>query len=113
MGSRKKGTRYEATVFVDRAAVKFAEQALDDCNVMCEDEVKTFTASFPDGKVVDVKLVGSQNGPAWTEAVIFEREHGSPFLRCRGFTEVSDSLLGPWHLECDGVEYVVNMKEKD
>ena len=70
-----------------------------------EDHTITYTVQFPDGKEMDIKCCGTQDGPSWTEAVLFD-EYGNQ-LCC---TEPDYSFDGPWELQYEGICYTVNIK---
>lgn len=65
--------------------------------------VHIWTASFTDGKEVDIKMNSSEDD-FWTEGVLFD-DDGSE-LCC---SDVSDSLEGEWEFEYNGNKYVVNV----
>ena len=70
-----------------------------------EDHTITYTVQFPDGKEMDIKCCGTQDGPSWTEAVLFD-EYGNQ-LCC---TEPDYSFDGPWELQYEDTLYTVNIK---
>ncbi len=67
-----------------------------------EDNIISITAKFSDGKEMDIKCCGVQDGkePAWTEAVLFD-ENGWELC----FTDPNDVFIGSWELEDDGIMY--------
>lgn len=69
-----------------------------------ENETITHTAVFPNGMQMDVKCCGSQDGPSWTEAVLFDR-HGCELTH----TEVCEDYMGVWALVHDGIRYVTHI----
>lgn len=66
------------------------------------DNIITHTAQFPDGMQMDIKCCGSQDGPSWTEAVLFD-QNGQE-LTC---TEVCEEYMRLWELEYSGIKYFV------
>lgn len=73
-----------------------------------EDETITYTAKFPDGKEMDVKCCGCQDGPSWTEAVLFTPSGYE--LVC---TEPSYGFDGPWIIEYNGITYIADVIPTD
>lgn len=68
------------------------------------DETITHTAVFPNGIEVDIKLViCEEEDKPYTEGVLFQ--NGSEVM-C---TDCDDTYDGEWELECNGIEYVVNV----
>ena len=72
-----------------------------------EDDTISKTAIFPNGFEMDIKCCGSDDGPSWTEAVLFENGHE----RC--CSEPDYEILGEWILECDGISYHVFVRTTD
>lgn len=66
-----------------------------------EDHTISHTVVFPDGKQMDVKCCGAQEGCSWTEAVLFD-QNGCE-LCC---SEVSDRYDSTWELEYQNRRYV-------
>lgn len=66
------------------------------------DDTITNTAQFPDGMQMDIKCCGSQDGPSWTDAVLFN-QNGQE-LTC---TEVCEEYMRLWELEYSGIKYSV------
>jgi hypothetical protein len=66
--------------------------------------VAMWTAKFPDGCEVDIKVNTNtrEDGDVWTEGVLFD-ENGCE-LSC---TDVSDELDGTWYLYCGDTQYTV------
>lgn len=99
--------KYELTITVSDGVAKLIEFWLSDNQngemTLPEEETFTRTAVFPCGYAMDVKCCGSDDGPAWTEAVLFL--NGSEVC-C---TDPEDTYLGRWELEHDGNTYVVNV----
>ena len=64
-----------------------------------EDDTIVYSASFPDGKSIDVKCCGVQfedggENTSWTEAVLFDKDD------CEiARTDVCEEFLGKWELE--------------
>ena len=103
--------KYEETIWVDNR--EMVEELLGVNPEKEEDmfhDTMTFTAHFPDGKEVDVKICGNlefEDGGwnlPWCEAVLFN-ENGCEIC----FTEPADDIFGEWELEADGNEYIVNV----
>lgn len=64
-----------------------------------EDDTIVYSASFPDGKTIDVKCCGVQfedggENTSWTEAVLFDKDGHE--IAC---TDVCEEFLGKWELE--------------
>ena len=104
---------YRATIVIPVAKAKHIVHLLErvpsnaeEC--MNEDETITFTADFPEGMAVDVKVCGVQyregedNRP-WTEAVLFK--NGSEVC-C---TEPGENFFGEWVLEDGENKYIVTI----
>lgn len=77
-----------------------------------EDKVYSYTADFGDGWEMDIKVCGvkfdkvEESNTAWSEAILFK----DGCERC--CSQVSDSFIGDWELEADGIEYVTTVKYK-
>lgn len=65
------------------------------------------TAGFPNGMQMDIKCCGSQEGPSWAEAVLFNR-YGQE-VAC---TEVRESYTGSWTLLYGDVVYTVDVMQE-
>lgn len=72
-----------------------------DDEYFSENETITHTVHFPDGCQMDIKCCGVDNGPAFTEAVLFDKNGGQ-----LAFTEPEEDYLGTWTLEHNGVTYI-------
>lgn len=72
-----------------------------------DDETVTVTAVFDDGMEMDIKCVGSHDGPSYTEAVLFD--HGCEVA----VTEVSEEFVGPWEIQHNGETYQVKVEVLD
>lgn len=93
---------YKETIYITKTQSETIKEYLKKC-ILSEDESVVYTARFPDGKEMDIKCCGSQDEPAWTEAVLFN-ERGVE-LR---FTEPEHEYLGEWVVG----DYVVEVKER-
>lgn len=67
-----------------------------------KDNTITHTVQFPDGMQMDIKCCGSQDGPSWTEAVLFD-SYGQELT----FAEVRENYMGSWELQYGGIKYSV------
>ena len=67
-----------------------------------KDNTITHTVQFPDGMQMDIKCCSSQDGPSWTEAVLFD-SYGQELT----FTEVRENYTGSWELQYGGIKYSV------
>lgn len=72
-------------------------------NHLGEDDTFIETANFGNGFEMDVKCCGTQDGPAWTEAVLFK--NGSEVC-C---SEPDEDFFGDWALECDGDTFITHV----
>jgi len=105
-------TTLKRNVYILSGLLHKARHALE--NGLCldgypEDDLCNYwTADFGDGLEVDVKLVNAltENGGAWTEAVLFKNGHELTH------TDVLDSL-DTFELEYAGVTYVVQVRSAD
>ena len=75
----------------------------DDTNHLGEDDTFIETANFGNGFEMDVKCCGTQDGPAWTEAVLFK--NGSEVC-C---SEPSEDFFGDWILEYNGDTFITHV----
>lgn len=101
-------SRHERTLRIDRALDRRIWQNLRATRAESrqhEDNTISVTAIFDDGSQVDVKCCGSQDGPSWTEAVLFDR-NGHEL----DFTQPSETFTGEWELTCDEDTYVVHVE---
>lgn len=71
---------------------------------LSEDETITHTVYFPDGCQIDIKCCGTGNGPAFAEAVLFDKSGGQ-----MAYSEPEDEYLGTWTLEYNGTTYTVTV----
>ena len=75
-----------------------------------EDDTIVYSASFPDGKSIDVKCCGVQfedggENTSWTEAVLFDKD-GHEIA----YTDVCEEFLGKWELEDEkGNTYIADV----
>ena len=101
---------YEQTIYLDADTVKTMNYWLTDNTDtsyrLGEDDAYYVTADFKNGIEMDIKCCGTDEGPAWTEAVLFQ--NGSEVC-C---TDVSDEMLGDWSLEFENDVYIVHIKEE-
>lgn len=98
--------KYEQTIELDKTSLKNLEEWLTDNqgdHRLPEDQTFTRTAVFPNGYEIDVKCCGSDEGTAWTEAVLFL--HGSECC-C---TEPCEEYLGDWKLSHNGNDFTVHV----
>lgn len=72
----------------------------DEDKHLPESETITYTVQFSDGCQMDIKCCGVDNGPAFTEAVLFDKNGGQ-----LAFTEPEEEYLGSWTLEYNGISY--------
>lgn len=75
--------------------------ATEEDEHLSEDETITHTVYFPDGCQMDIKCCGAGEGPAFTEAVLFDK-NSSQLV----YTEPEKEYLGTWILEYNGVTYI-------
>ena len=102
-------SRMEQTVTVSKNTARRIEKFLTGAEEFGENESYSETVRFPDGMQMDVKCNGNDDGPAWTEAVLFE-----PNGAQAGMTEPEDEFLGDWEIEAYGRTYIVHVEiEKD
>lgn len=97
----------KTTLEVDPALLKVIDQYLHaDTPDKYQDEDHTIscTATFLDGRQMDIKCCGSQSGPSWTEAVLFD-QYGEELC----MSDPEEEFDGEWSLECDGITYEVNV----
>ena len=66
----------------------------------------SLTAKFENGNEIDIKVCGSDDSAAWTEAVMFNDKGGE--LAC---TEPGDEFFGEWNMSDENTDYVVNVIE--
>ena len=111
-----KKQEYKAAVVIPDAKAKHIDHLLEHVpsnaeECMGEDETIVFTADFPEGMAVDVKICGVQyregedNWP-WTEAVLFR--NGCEVC-C---TEPREEFFGEWALSDGDNEYIVNVNRE-
>jgi hypothetical protein len=74
-----------------------------DFNPVKKDDTFIETANFGNGFEMDVKCCGTQEGPAWTEAVLFK--NGSEVC-C---SEPDEDFFGDWTLECDEDTFITHV----
>ena len=101
-------TTYETHILIDKTAADLIRTCLDPgpCDDrLHETETISKTVKFPDGRQMDIRLCGADKGPAWTEAVLFER---SGVQVC--CTDPDDAFFQVWEIESDGVKYVVDVR---
>lgn len=106
--------RYAKNIYLEREQIDYAKE-LCRHNPLDEDECfsskeapLTYTADFPNGYSVDVKVCGvdfeeGSDNTAWTEAVLFK--NGCE-VAC---TEPCDSIDGPWELSDGDKKFIVNV----
>lgn len=98
---------YRQELKISNAELAIIQGYLNACrdeDYQNEDENITNTVEFPDGKQMDIKCCGVQDGPSWTEAVLFD-QHGQQLA----YTEVCEHYMGSWELEHDGIIYAVDV----
>jgi hypothetical protein len=96
---------YEQTILINASQAKQIQDWLSDNPQypLKEDDTFSETAIFPNGFEMDIKCCGSNDSPAWTEAVLFL--NGSECC-C---TEPSDNYFGDWTIEYEGDTFTVHM----
>ena len=104
---------FEQTITVNPRTLEALNYWLTDNSAaserLSEGDGYYLTATFPNKIDMDIKCCGTQDGVAWTEAVLFNK-HGSELCH----TDVSDEFLGDWELEYNGNVYLVHVvKETD
>lgn len=87
----------------DTKAVNHWLSSNDDINHLGEDDTFIETANFGNGFEMDIKCCGTQDGSAWTEAVLFK--NGSEVC-C---SEPGEDFFGDWILECDGDTFITHV----
>lgn len=97
--------KHSATVCITQDLADRIEDFLNRPDAQEHDETVKVTVVFDDGREMDIKCCPSDDGPSWTEAVLFNA-HGNE-LTC---TEVSDEFLGPWEIEYGGDRYEVTVE---
>ena len=102
-----RAVEYRATLCISAEALGqintyLSAEREDECQG--EDNTIIYTAKFPDGKEMDVKCCGYQDGASWTEAVLFD-ERGCQ-IAC---SDVGETFDGLWELEANGVRYATEI----
>lgn len=97
-------------VTVSKAKADFIRRCLEQ-HMLGEDDTVSVTAVFDDGMEMDVKCCGVKDDdcfgePAWTEAVLFNKEGAEA-----AFTEPEEEFFGEWHITYNGSEYVACVAE--
>lgn len=112
MTESKEKKVYEKTIRISQARLDFINRALSEAGHMGEDDTASESAHFDNGMVMDVKCCGSQDEPAWTEAVLFTHGLGdySNTLFEVAHTDPSDEFTGDWEIEYDGDTYRVTVE---
>ena len=75
--------------------------------ILGEDNTITTTVKFDNGFEMDVKCCGSQDGTAWTEAVLFD-ENGHEAT----MTDPSDEFFGEWIIEYEPDTYHAEIERR-
>lgn len=99
--------RYEAILLVPSRVLRMINGYLNAETpeaYQSEDSTLLYSVRFPDGMVADIKCCGSQDGPSWTEAVLFIRtaDGGLYEVTC---SEPEDCYEGEWEFSYDGTTY--------
>lgn len=83
-------------------------EATDPADYQDEDDTIVCSARFPNGYQMDIKCCGSQDGPSWTEAVLFDDSDMEMTM-----TQPEEEFEGEWVIEHKGVTYEVNVVPMD
>lgn len=106
--------RYAKNIYLEREQIDYAKELCchnpfdeDEC-FSSKEAPLVYTADFPNGYSVDVKVCGvdfeeGSDNTAWTEAVLFKNGWE---VAC---TEPCDSIDGPWELSDGDKEFIVNV----
>ena len=92
---------YITKIKINQKFADFANKCLQQ-QILCEEDTFSETAVFPNGCQMDIKICGTDEEPAWTEAVLFNKEGYE--LCC---SDVSDEFIGEWHLVYENNSYTV------
>ena len=79
--------------------------------LLAEGETISDDVTFDDGMLMSIKCCGSQDEPAWTEAVLFVKGEGQSYTEV-ACSDASDEYLGEWSLEYEGKPYTVEVVEQ-
>lgn len=101
---------YTKTILITQRRSMFIMSCLTE-KILEEDETVREEATFDDGLVMEVKCCGSQEEPAWTEAVLFAKSDKGAYVEV-ACSDASDEFLGEWELEYNGNKYIVNVVEQ-
>lgn len=91
--------KFKQSLIVDKKRAERIKESLDwkegdvQDSHLGEDETFTETAVFGNGLEMDIKCCGTQEGEAWTEAVLFTKEGIGVAV-----SEPSDDFFGEWEL---------------
>lgn len=99
--------RYKEVYKLSLREAKIIEDYLnasDEDEHLSEDETITHTVYFPDGCQMDIKCCGTDNGTAFAEAVLFNKNGGQ-----MAYSEPEDEYLGTWTLKYNGTTYTVTV----
>jgi len=96
---------------VYRKEIRITKKLADEINHLLtvvdknfgDDSTISVTAIFDNGSEMDIKCCGSNEEPAWTEAVLF---HNGSEVCC---SDPSDEFVGEWELRNDEDIYIVNV----
>lgn len=101
---------YKETCTITQRRSDYIKKCLTSVE-LTEDEILIDDVTFSNGFLMEVKCCGSQEEPAWTEAVLFRKTAGGAYAEVT-CSEVSDEYLGEWEVEYDGDKYVVKVVEQ-
>jgi len=112
--------RYLATISIPEGdavdARRICEEPPTRSEVPRDDPVYTWSASFSNGFVVDVKVVASSEpdeDPCWCEAVLFAPEPNGNHVFEVACSDVSDLPFGDWEFRCGDDIYIVSVNPQD
>ena len=105
---------YDKTLTITREEAAKISEALD-AHVFSEDETLTKTVKFDNGYVMDIKCCGTQDGPAYTEAVLYKPSQMFIGKLDRVDDMTGEDFTGEWPLsdEDTGDTYTVTVNEEE
>lgn len=99
----------QKTVFEQSATISMFDAAQinayinGEISVQGEDNTFSVSVEFDDGMQMDIKCCGSNDGPSWTEAVLFAPSYMGG---CEvAMTDVDDVFVKIWEIEYEGCIY--------
>ncbi len=99
----------QKTVFEQSATISMFDAAKinayinGEISVQGEDNTFSVSVEFDDGMQMDIKCCGSNDGPSWTEAVLFAPSYMGG---CEvAMTDVDDVFVKIWEIEYEGCIY--------